>query len=257
MNVQIIQSDLEWEDPAANRARFTDIITGMSGRADLVVLPEMFTTGFSMNSALLAESMSGESVSWMRETALSEHCALTGSLIVKEKNNYYNRMVFVMPSGQVVTYDKRHLFRMGEENNFFTPGTTPVIVDYCGFKINMQVCYDLRFPVWSRCVNNNYHAIIYVANWPESRRGVWKSLLVARAIENQCYVIGANRVGKDGKGRSYAGDSVIIGPKGNTIAEIEPYSEGVTGSILSVDELKQFRDKFPVWRDADNFTLSR
>ena len=256
MEVTIVQSDIFWEDPIANRSKFNDILTRKSMKTDLVVLPEMFTTGFSMDAVKLAESMEGESVKWMIDLARSEGFAIAGSLIIKRSGLYYNSLVFTDGSGLLETYDKGHLFMMEKENNYFTKGSKPCIFSYKGFSINLQICYDLRFPVWSRNVNNNYDILIYVASWPKSRRDVWNTLLKARAIENQCYVIGVNRIGIDGTGITYSGDSVIIGPRGQIMAELEPNAEGQVSAILSIDELQLFRAKFPVWKDADKFNLT-
>ncbi len=255
MKVTIVQPDLSWENPDANFQHLSSLIEGSLPGSDLIVLPEMFSTGFSMNSEKLAETMNGPGVRWMRDLAASSDCAVAGSLIIKDKGKNYNRFVFVLPDGELFTYDKRHLFMMERENKFFTPGDRRVVVDYKGFKINLQICYDLRFPVWSRMQDLDYHAMIYIASWPEARRDVWNKLLIARAIENQCFVIGVNRIGKDGEGISYSGDSVIIGPKGEMILETEEYKECVASAELSIDDLVNFRNKFPVWEDADSFSL--
>lgn len=256
MEVLIVQPDIYWENPQANLDKLENILISSNlKKPDLVVLPEMFTSGFTMNSASLAESLDGLTISWMKDMAASENFAMAGSLIVKEGDRYYNKLVFAGPDGILATYNKGHLFRMEKENLSFTRGEGPVITEYKGFKISLQICYDLRFPVWSRNTDNNYDILLYVANWPESRRHVWNSLLVARAIENQCYVIGANRIGRDENGISYSGDSVVIDPKGKISAGLEPYKEGTVGTSLSLESLRTFRDKFPVWKDADSFKL--
>lgn len=256
MKVIIVQADLIWENAEANRARLTEIIQrSEAGKDDLVVLPEMFSSGFTMNSASMAENMDGETISWMKALASSGGYALAGSIIIEENKSYYNRLVIVYDGETMATYDKGHLFRMEKENNFFTSGTDRVTTVYKGFSINLQICYDLRFPVWSRNIENTYDILLYVANWPESRRHVWNTLLKARAIENQSYVIGVNRIGKDGNGISYSGDSQIIDPKGYIIADFQSGEEGTASAVLSIKDLSEFRNKFPVWKDADSFEL--
>lgn len=258
MKVVIVQADIAWEKPDVNLARLSGIIRMSNpGDGDLVVLPEMFNTGFSMNSATLAETMQGRSVSWMKDMAGSDNYLLAGSLIIKDKGNYYNRLVVAGRNGLKAFYDKGHLFRMEKENRFFTPGSQNVITYHNGFSVKLQICYDLRFPVWSRNVDNSYDLLLYVANWPASRRHVWNTLLRARAIENQCYVIGVNRIGLDGNGINYCGDSQIIDPRGRIISEVEPDKEGTAQAVLSLQELVEFRKKFPVWEDADRFKLLR
>jgi len=255
MKVTIVQANLIWEDPDANIEHLGNIISGSLSKSDMLVLPEMFSTGFSMNAESLAETMNGKSVAWMKDLATSSNCAIAGSLIIKEKGKNYNRLIFALPDGKLFYYDKRHLFMMERENNFFTHGDKRVIAGHKGFSINLQICYDLRFPVWSRIKDLDYHAMIYVASWPEPRREVWNKLLVARAIENQCYVIGVNRVGSDGEGISYSGDSVIIGPKGEKLLETKEYTECIASAELSMEKLLRFRKKFPVWEDSDSFSL--
>lgn len=255
MKVTIVQPDLVWEDPEANIKHIEELVAAHIDKSDLIVLPEMFSTGFSMNSAKLAEEMNGRSINWMKTLSASYNCSIAGSLIVKDKGKILNRLIFSSPDGEVTTYDKRHLFRMEKENLSFTRGNSRVVVAYKGFRINLQICYDLRFPVWSRTINQDYDVLLYIASWPEARREVWNSLLVARAIENQCYLIGVNRVGKDGEGISYCGDSVILGPKGEVIANTEMYKECAVTADLDLEDLNKFRKKFPVWQDADSFRL--
>lgn len=256
MEVLIVQPDLIWENPAENRRNLELMLDAeYRTKPDLVVLPEMFTTGFSMNSRKLAESMEGETINWMREISIKGDFAIAGSIIIKEGGSFYNRLIFINQKDAPVIYDKGHLFRMEKENNFFTKGRGRIITKYKDFFINLQICYDLRFPVWTRNTNNAYDILLYVANWPRSRRNVWNTLLVARAIENQCYVIGVNRIGEDGNGLSYSGDSVIIDPKGNIIAGLGYNEEGTASANLSLDNLNLFREKFPVWKDSDNFEL--
>ncbi len=254
LRVTIIQSMLHWEDAEANRRMFAERISGLHGATDLVVLPEMFTTGFSMNSDQLFESMDGPTVSWMKEQAEQMEVAIYGSIIIKENGHYFNRGLFVFPDGRVTSYDKRHLFRMAKEHAHFSPGRERVIVEYRGWRILLQVCYDLRFPVFSRN-RGDHDLMLYVANWPEARRYPWSQLLLARAIENQSYVVGVNRVGMDGKGIHYTGDSVIIDMKGGLLAACEPATEQAVTSTLEHQELSLFREKFPADLDADAFEL--
>lgn len=252
LRVTVVQSMLHWEDAAANRAMFGQKLAGLKGTTDFIVLPEMFTTGFSMRSHELAETMEGATVAWMREQAKSLDAALYGSVIMTEGGKYFNRGLFVEPSGKVTVYDKRHLFRFANENEHYAPGTERVVVEWRGWRILLQVCFDLRFPVFARN-RADYDAILYVANWPEARRYPWSQLLIARAIENQCYVIGGNRVGMDGKGIHYSGDSVVIDPRGAVIGGVEPSQEGTATVALDWNALAEFREKFPVAKDADDF----
>jgi omega-amidase len=254
LRVTLVQSMLHWEDAAANRAMFSDKLSGLKGTTDLVLLPEMFTTGFSMRSAELAETMEGPTVSWMKEQARVLEAALYGSVIIAEGGQRFNRGLFVTPSGEVTAYDKRHLFRMAEEKDNYARGEKRVIVELHGWKLLVQVCYDLRFPVFARN-RGDYDGILYVANWPEVRRYPWSQLLIARAIENQCYVAGANRVGMDGKGHHYTGDSVAIDAKGQVFAACDAGREQVITSTWDRSVLEDFRTKFPVGKDADDFAL--
>ncbi len=255
LRVTLVQSMLHWEDAAANRAMFGQKLVALKGTTDLVVLPEMFTTGFSMRSKEMAETMDGATVSWMRAQAKSLDAALYGSVIITEGGRYFNRGLFVRPDGQVAVYDKRHLFRFANENEHYAPGTERVIVEWRGWRILLQVCFDLRFPVFARN-RSDYDAMLYVANWPEARRYPWSQLLIARAIENQVYVAGVNRVGMDGKGIHYSGDSVVIDPRGAVIAQVEPSTEGTATVSLDRAALEDFRQKFPVAKDADDFSLA-
>lgn len=256
MKITLVQANLEWEKIDNNLQHINKLLPGAGSDTDLVILPEMFNTGFTMNATGLAETMNGKTVSWMQEFAFAKGIAITGSLIIKENNRYYNRMVFVSPDRETYCYDKSHLFRMEKETNYFEKGGRQVIVPYKGFNINLQICYDLRFPVWSRNVSNGYDLMIYVASWPAARRHVWTTLLPARAIENQSYVAGVNRIGRDGEGISYTGDSVIIGPKGDVLIETSVNTEEVITAEISLEDLKDFRNKFPVWQDADSFRLN-
>ncbi len=253
LRVALVQSMLHWEDAAANRAMFAEKLRALKGATDLVVLPEMFTTGFSMRSAELAEPMDGATVTWMMEQARDLDAAIYGSAIIAEGGKCFNRGLFVKPDGTVITYDKRHLFRMAEEIRHYTPGTQRVVVEWRGWRLLLQICYDLRFPVFARN-RGDYDALLYVANWPEPRRYPWSQLLIARAIENQSYVIGVNRVGMDGKGHHYTGDSVSVDPRGDADV-MKASKEDILHTVLHREALDDFRAKFPVADDADNFAL--
>ena len=254
MKATIVQTDLRWEDKEANLAHISSLLSLAGKDTGLVVLPEMFTTAFSMDPSRLAETMEGPTVLWMKEKSSSGGFALCGSLIIMEGDKFYNRLLLITPQGEVTYYDKRHLHSMSGEHTVYSRGQERVIRSYREFNFNLQVCYDLRFPVWSRNRGDS-DVIIYSANWPVVRSQVWKALLVARAIENQCYVIGVNRVGTNPDGTSYSGDSVIISPKGETIASLEPFAEGVVSAELSREALDRYRADMPIWRDADPFTL--
>lgn len=255
LRVSMIQSHIIWEDRSENLGYYGELLRRVSGKTDLAVLPETFTTGFSMNVEVLADTMAGETVGTMKEWAAKYRMAVTGSFIVQEEGKYYNRAVFVTPEGDCFWYDKRHLFRMAEEDRHFSAGDKQVIVSYKGWNICLQVCYDLRFPVWSRNVGNAYDLLIYMANWPEPRKKVWKSLLQARAIENMSYVCGVNRVGVDGKGFRYRGDSMIYDPRGKKVADAGKREEITRTCTLRKSDLDEFRSKFPAWKDADSFTI--
>ncbi len=254
MNATIVQSGLKWEERAANLAHFSSLLEVASPGSGIVVLPEMFTTGFTMNPSPLAESMKGPTVSWMMEKASVGGYAICGSVIIEDEGKFFNRLLLVTPEGHVNFYDKRHLHTMSGEHTVYSRGNKRVVVSYREFSFNLQVCYDLRFPVWSRN-RGDTDVIIYSANWPSVRSSVWKALLVARAIENQCYVIGVNRVGENPDGTAYTGDSAIIGPRGETLASLEPGVEGVASAMLSMDSLEKYRTDMPIWRDADPFEL--
>ena len=258
MRVSIVQSTLHWENATANRAMFTELLAPMAGTTDLVVLPEMFTTGFSMRARELAETMDGPTVTWMRERAKELNAALYGSAIIKNDGKYHNRGMFVRPDGDVTVYDKRHLFSFANEHEHYAPGMgrEQTVVEWRGWRILLQICYDLRFPVFARNRRNDgYDAVCYVANWPEARRHPWSTLLLARAIENQAYVIGVNRVGGDGNGHPYSGDSVIIDPRGQVIAGVGSSQAGIATATLDLPALIDFRAKFPAGNDADGFKL--
>jgi predicted amidohydrolase len=258
LTLSLVQADLAWENKKANLEAFTKKIESLSGKTQLVILPEMFNTGFSMNAEALAEDMSGETVAWMREMAAKHKLIITGSLIIKENNNYYNRLVWMLPNGQQAHYDKRHLFAYAGENESFSGGDKRLIASVNGWKINLIVCYDLRFPVWARQQFTEegfeYDLIICVANWPERRVHAWKTLLQARAIENQCFVVGVNRVGKDGNQHQYSGSSLVADPLGEVLWQKEN-EEAVFTITLEKDQLNNVREKLPFWKDADPFII--
>lgn len=254
LEVGLIQSKLHWEDADANRVMFEEKLEKLPQTTDLAILPEMFTTGFSMHPESLAEPHLGQSFEWMQHMAERNHMVVTGSLIIKENNNYYNRLYVVFPDGSHKYYDKRHLFRMGQENEHYTAGSQRMTFTLKGWRIRPLICYDLRFPVWIRN-KGDYDLLLFVANWPEVRRHVWKTLLTARALENQVYVVGVNRIGEDGKGLTYAGDSMVLHPKGHAISQTQPHESSEEAVRLSMDELVRFREKFPVEKDADDFVI--
>ncbi|KAA6335765.1 omega-amidase [termite gut metagenome] len=227
----------------------------LSGTTDLVVLPEMCATGFSMKSRALAESVSGNTITTLKKQAAQHQFAIAGSFIATENNACYNRGFFLTPQGETFFYDKRHLFRPGGESECFSSGNRKVVIPYCGWNICVMVCYDLRFPVWSRNVNNEYDLLVYVANWPSPRRLVWDTLLQARAIENLSYVCGVNRVGTDGNILHYNGGSAVYSPKGEKLTAIPDGKEHVETISLDLSSLRAFRERFPVWKDADSFDL--
>lgn len=258
ISVTIIQTNLYWEDKAANLQELTAKILSIPHKTQVVVLPEMFSTGFSMKAAELAETMEGETVQWMKKIAIQQKIILTGSVIISENNNYYNRLLWVLPNGDIGVYDKRHRFAFAGEDNFYTAGNKRFITSVNGWRFNLQICYDLRFPVWARQQSNTepeYDVLLYVANWPERRSNAWKSLLVARAIENQCYVIGVNRVGEDGNGITHSGDSMLVDPLGEVLYTCAN-EEAVSTHLLDKNKLIEVRSKFPFWKDADAFTIS-
>lgn len=259
LTISLIQSELHWENPTKNLDLFTEKISSINKETDIIVLPEMFNTGFSMESEKLAETMTGETVNWMQTMAKQSHSVIVGSVIIKEHDEYYNRLIWAEPEGDLYTYDKRHLFRMANEDEHFSPGKDLLIVHYKGWRICPLICYDLRFPVWSRNVdeqgNTIFDCLIYIANWPAARKAPWSKLLEARAIENQCYVVGVNRVGQDGNQIDYTGNSVIIDPKGDAIFAAPNGQSIVHTQAISLHELNEFRQKFPVGMDADRFRL--
>jgi omega-amidase len=255
----LVQTALHWENKEANLQMLEEKIRSIKDPTHIVVLPEMFSTGFSMKPEELAEKMEGTAVQWMRKMAMEKKIILTGSLIIEENGEYFNRLVWMLPNGQYGYYDKRHLFAFAEEDQHYTGGTERSVASVNGWKINLMVCYDLRFPVWARQQFNEdgsfeYDVLVYVANWPERRNTAWKTLLQARAIENQCYVIGVNRVGKDGNDIYHSGDSMVIDPLGEILYH-KAHDEEVVTVSLDKDHLNTVREKFQFWRDADQFSI--
>lgn len=256
LTITTVQCPLHWENIDENLSSFSQRLEKVvPGSTDLIVLPEMFTTGFTMNAAAVAESMDGKGFKWLVKMSKEKNCVVTGSLIIEENKAFYNRLIWMRPDGSFTHYDKRHLFRMGEEQKTYTGGNEKVIVMLKGWRIRPLICYDLRFPVWSRS-KNDYDCLIYVANWPEVRSYPWKQLLVARAIENQSYVIGVNRVGVDGLGMKHSGDTAVLSPKGMPISKTLANQDTIETLTLSFSEMEAFRKIFPAHLDADAFTLT-
>ena len=253
MKIALIQSPLFWENPTANRNHFEEKINAITEKVDLIVLPEMFTTGFTMNPAAVFETMEGETIQWLQLVAKVKNSAITGSLIIKEKNNYYNRLVFVFPSGEIQFYDKRHLFTLAGEDKVYTSGNQKWIVDYLGWKICPLICYDLRFPVFARNIED-YDVLIYVANWPKPRINAWDILLKARSVENMCYTIGLNRTGLDANNLEYVGHSQTVDFLGNYILEPQEIV-GVFIVELNKEKLLETRNKLGFLNDRDSFEL--
>lgn len=254
LRISLVQYDVIWENPVSNRSKLEQMLKPLEGTTDLILLPEMFTTGFSMNAREMAETMDGDSLKWMKLMAKKIGAALAGSLIIKENDFYYNRFLFFTPSGEIFFYDKRHLFTMGDENQYFKSGNKRVIVNYLGWRIGLYICYDLRFPVWCRSIKDA-DLMLFTANWPDTRKNVWRTLLKARAIENQLYVAGVNRTGVDGIGILYSGESILIDPKGIVISDSGDEPQKVLTESISLNELNRFREKFPVCHDVDTFEI--
>ena len=254
-----IQTILHWEDPAANLNMLEEKINSISSKTEIVILPEMFSTGFSMKPDELAETMDGETVKWMKRIAAAKKIILTGSVIIEEGGKFFNRLIWALPNGQCGVYDKRHLFAYAGEDEKYTPGTKRLIASVKGWKINLLVCYDLRFPVWARQQAQEegpeYELLIYVANWPERRIHAWKTLLQARAIENQCYVVGVNRVGKDGNDIYYSGSSMVVDPLGEVLYQKEN-DEDIFTITLPKQKVDEIRSKLPFWKDGDSFIIN-
>jgi predicted amidohydrolase len=254
LKVTLIQSSLHWESPGANMAMFEEKIWKIDQPTDLIVLPEMFTTGFTMNASKVAEPMNYNAFKWMKQQASQTGAVITGSVVIKDKGNYFNRLIWMQPDGQFSIYDKRHLFRMAGEDQVYSFGAEKIIKEIKGWKILPLICYDLRFPVWSRNIENQYDLLLYVANWPSARSTAWETLLRARAIENISYVAGLNRVGEDGNSNLYSGDSAIINAKGEDVINLQG-QEFISTVKLNYNELKDFRQKFPANLDSDRFEL--
>ncbi|PHR69137.1 MAG: amidohydrolase [Lutibacter sp.] len=254
LNIALIQANLVWENSQENLNYFDKKIDKVSSGVDLVVLPEMFTTGFSMNPEKYAEKMEGETVSWIKKLSKEKEIAIVGSLIIKDDNKYYNRLVFVHPNGKIDSYDKRHLFTYGGENKVYSSGNKRLIVEYKGWKICPMICYDIRFPVWSRN-NDDYELLIYVANWPKPRISAWDILLKARAIENMCYTIGVNRVGVDGNNIEHVGHSQVIDMLGKEQIYNNLEKEVVFEVSLDKNKLTESRNRFRFLNDKDSFSI--
>ena len=256
LKVTLIQSDLQWQNPALNRQRLAAAVEKeltLNGPADLVVLPEMFSTGFCMDAAGQAEEMTGATVHWLRELAVSSGAVITGSLIIAESEHFYNRLIWMPPTGELSFYDKRHLFRMAQEERYYSGGDRQLTVELNGWRIRPLICYDLRFPVWSRN-RDDYDLLLLVANWPARRRDIWRILLQARAAENLAWLVAVNRVGRDDNGIDYSGDSCVIDPRGMPLLTLT--NEEATSTItLSRDQLDQWRQRFPAHLDGDDFRL--
>ncbi|CAH8284703.1 putative amidohydrolase [Mariniflexile fucanivorans] len=254
LNIALIQSDLVWENPKQNRKNFSEKIKSIAKAVDVIVLPEMFSTGFTMNVEAVAETMDGKTVTWMQKKALKTGAAIVGSLIILEKDKYYNRLLFVEPSGVITVYDKRHTFTLAGEDKVYAAGNEKVIISYKDWKICPLVCYDLRFPVWARNIED-YDVLLYVANWPKSRIIAWDALLKARSIENMCYTIGLNRVGLDDAQNEYSGNSAVYDVLGNAITHIKPNREQVEIVVLERNHINYYRNKLKFLHDKDVFSL--
>lgn len=259
LTLTFIQAELAWEDTRQNLDNFDRKFRDIDQNSDLIILPEMFNTGFSINPKGIAEPPMGRTFCWMQEKATEKNAAITGSVLTVENQKYYNRLYWVFPDGSQRQYDKKHLFRLGKEWQVFSAGNEKIVVDYKGWKILPLICYDLRFPVWSknRLIDGNYEydLALYVANWPAVRKYAWKHLLIARAIENQAYIAGVNRVGTDGHNINHAGDSMLLDAKGQIIAQAYPYHEETITTVISKEELNNFRKQFQFALDWDEFEV--
>jgi predicted amidohydrolase len=253
MKIALIQTSLAWENPIENRSHLSQKINGFLEEVDLIVLPEMFTSGFTMNPKAVAENMQGDTIAWLQHLAKAKNCAITGSLVIEENGNFYNRLVFVFPDGEMQHYDKKHLFTLAGEDKVYAAGTDKLIVEYKGFKICPLICYDLRFPVFSRNAEN-YDLLLYVASWPKPRVNAWDILLKARAVENMCYTIGVNRIGKDKNNYDYVGHSQAVDFLGNYLLEPQE-TEGVFIVELEKKQLLETRKKLAFLDDKDKFEL--
>lgn len=254
LKITIFQGYLFWENTDKNLQNISLRLSNIREKTDLIILPEMFTTGFTMNAAALAEPMGGKTMQWMQKTAQQYNCVITGSIIIKENNKYYNRLIWMRPDGTHEHYDKRHLFALAKENETYSAGDKKLVVELNGWKICPMICYDLRFPVWMRNVNEAYDLLIIVANWPERRALHWRTLIPARAVENQAYVVAVNRVGHDGNEVYHSGDSTCIGPMGNVIYYKRDEEDLYTFTING-DEPEKTRRALPFLKDADVFNI--
>jgi len=250
LKITLIQTEPVWEDIKGNIALFDEKINDISEETELIILPEMFTTGFSMNASSLAQDINGSSINWLQNKSRQINADIVGSIIFANNGMYFNRLLWAKPDGHLFTYDKKHLFRFAGEEKVYSAGVGNITVELNGWKIRPFICYDLRFPAWTRNIKNQYDIAIFIANWPEKRSMHWKSLLQARAIENQCYVIGVNRVGTDGNGLFYSGDSSIIDPLGKIIFHKND-KECTFTTVLSYNTLEEYKKAFPAWMDAD------
>ncbi|NQT78376.1 MAG: amidohydrolase [Bacteroidetes bacterium] len=259
LTLTMVQAELAWEDAEANLLHFERMLEKLNDPTDLIILPEMFNTGFTMDPAGNGEAMNGRSMNWMAETALKKGCHICGSLIIHEKGNYYNRLIWMHPDGSFTYYDKKHLFRMGEEHQYYSAGSKKMIAELKGWKVLPLVCYDLRFPVWSKNEFKGgqyaYELLIYIANWPSVRSTAWKSLLSGRAIENMAFVAGVNRIGQDGRGFEYSGESMVAGPEGEITSSIPAGIESIKTVTLKASGLMFIRNKLGIGKDWDGFRL--
>ena len=253
MKIALVQTSLIWENPTENRSHLAQKVTGFMEEVDLIVLPEMFSSGFTMNPKAVAETMQGETILWLQHLAKAKNCAITGSLVIEENGNYYNRLVFVFPNGDIKTYDKRHLFTLAGEHQFYNAGEDKLIINYKGFKICPLICYDLRFPVFSRNVEQ-YDVLLYVANWPKPRINAWDILLRARAVENMCYIIGVNRIGSDHNKQNYVGHSQVVDFLGEYVLEPQE-ADAVFIIELNKAKLLETREKLAFLIDRDTFKI--
>ncbi len=254
LKIALVQSDLVWEAPDQNRMRFTDKIGQISDDVDVIVLPEMFTSGFTMSAKRVAEFMDGATVNWMRTMSKTHNAAIVASLVILEDNRYYNRLLFVEPSGKVSYYNKRHTFTLAGENEVYTAGLEKLIINYKGWRLCPLICYDLRFPVWSRNMEN-YDVLLYIANWPVPRIDAWNTLLKARAIENMCYTVGVNRIGIDGVNAEYNGSSGVFDVLGNKLTDIPLNKECTAEVVLVKKHIERYRNRLKFLEDKDDFSL--
>jgi len=255
LTIALVQTNLVWEHPAENRKQLAEKINAITDAVDIIVLPEMFTSGFTMNPQAVAETMDGETIAWLKNLAKAKNAAITGSLVIVENGNYYNRSVFVEASGAVETYDKKHTFTLAGEHKVYTAGTAKNIIHFKGWKICPLICYDLRFPVWARNVED-YDVLLYVANWPKPRVNAWDALLKARAIENMSYCIGVNRVGLDANSHAYSGHSAAYDVLGEKLTHLEPNQEAIEIVTLTKEHIATYRNKLKFLEDREDFTLN-